>query len=199
MSGPTLPVPYEGVVGPTGHPLLLSVNDRFLPVREALIRMGWHLLCATQVAPQAPVVARIYQRITNPQPGDLVVERTGLLRHLTESSPDRRAEFHRTAFGIFITAREEWVPDPTRPAPPPGGADAGGLVPGLVHYLQYAPQQGAVSRMVNSMLLTIPVGGDFSRPAGRPDPAGGFTVSRLNLLDALADIGMRVPSNEDGG
>jgi len=94
-----LPQPWEGVNGTeqTGDDLL-SLEDEAMPRRRQMIMMALLLHRATLVGNPAPVVRRIWDRISAPQPGDLVVETTCARRPGSE---------HR-GFGILLSHRREW-------------------------------------------------------------------------------------------
>lgn len=94
--------PHEDVRGTdrTGDDLL-SLDERAIAHRDALIRMAKHLNQATMVGHPAPIVERIRKRITTPEPGDLVVEVSALYR--------RELDDRIKALGYLVERRTEWA------------------------------------------------------------------------------------------
>jgi hypothetical protein len=94
-----LPQPWEGINGTVrDSDDLLSLEDEAMPRRRRMVMMALLLRKTTLVGHPAPIVARIYERMEHPQPGDLVVETTTAWR------PD--SEYR--GFGILLACRREW-------------------------------------------------------------------------------------------
>lgn len=147
--------PHEGVAGTdrSGDDLL-SLDERALPARFALIAMARHLQTATLVGNQAPIVKEIYQRITNPRVGDLVVESS---LGVWTTDPHRKVP----AFGYLIEKRREWwhtddewsallAEDPDAYGDDPRPTDE-------AWYVQYGPAPSTVYRWVNCSFLAVPI------------------------------------------
>ena len=72
-----LPQPWEGVTGTArDSDDLLSLEEEAMPRRRRMVMTALLLRKATLVGNQAPVVTKIFDRMSDPQPGDLVVETT---------------------------------------------------------------------------------------------------------------------------
>lgn len=97
----TLKQPREDVAaGVDRDDDLLSFDESAVAHRDALIGMARLLHSATLVGDPAPVVVKLYERITKPCPGDLVVELSAMYSH----DPVKRIK----ALGILIEKRQEW-------------------------------------------------------------------------------------------
>lgn len=178
--------PHEGVTGADrGGDPLVSLEDDHLPVREALAVMTRHLMTATTVGNPAPVVARMWERLRNPQPGDLVIE-IGL-------TMARRRDWYR-GFGYLIESRREWwttdeeyarqlADDELYPEP----KDSRPV--DTAWYVQYGPNPKDICRWTNCEFLVVPIGvGSFSVPAGERT-GSAVTFTRDSLLGSLTDSG----------
>jgi hypothetical protein len=91
--------PREDVRGEVRDGGLLSLDDAALPARNLLVVVAHHLAGACLVGNPAPKVARLSERIRNPQLGDLVYETTTLFR---------REHPGGNAFGYLVERRREW-------------------------------------------------------------------------------------------
>lgn len=146
--------PHEDIVGTDRSASdLLSLDDRALEHRDALIVMARSLHTAALVGNRAPAVHRIYVRMTNPTPGDLVVETTRAMRAI--------GDLRVRGFGILLAQRTEWTDTDAE------WAAAKEEDPSLieadrsaepVYYVQYGPAPADVCRWVNCEFLTLPIG-----------------------------------------
>lgn len=129
---------------------LLSLDDRAMPVREALIALARHLTTATMVGNPAPVVDRMGSRIRRPVVGDLVVEATTIMRRRRPGD-----DWYR-GFGYLVEHRTEWMHtdeewqqvraewDDERPS-------------NEAWYVQYGPQHEDVCRWTNADFYLVPI------------------------------------------
>lgn len=97
----TLPVPREGITGTERTDWLLELDTDAIPHRDALGAMAYHLIRASLVGNPAPITKKIYNRVSSPQVGDLVVEQSVMYR----GGEDDRLK----GFGILLAHREEWA------------------------------------------------------------------------------------------
>lgn len=177
--------PHEDVRGVQRDSDLLRIDEESVPHRDALIAMARHLQSATLVGNPAPLVADMYQRITHPQIGDLVVETAALYRW---RKPDDRLK----SLGYLLEHRTEWCHTDAEwaAAVAEGPWDEEDNRPtDHAWYVQYAPNPEAVCRWVNCSFLVLPITIDsFDEPMGTRD-ATGVTVTRGDLLGALGRSG----------
>jgi hypothetical protein len=192
------PQPHEGIAGTDRDDDLLSLDERAIPHREALIAMARHLSSATLVGHPAPVVRRIRDRLDQPEPGDLAVA--------VEVMHGRRDPDDRImGLGIYLAGRKEWASTDAQWAAyceqeraAGGDPEADGRWTDRAFYLQYGPAAGDICRWTNSQAVALPVQiEDFSAPAGRRE--GSSTVfTRDRLTGALADSGFELRLPEGG-
>lgn len=97
-----LPVPREGVAGSPRTDWLLELDTEAMPHRDALAAMAFHLQRATLVGTRAPIVQQMWDRISAPRVGDLVVESTYYF-------PNRDMDHRAKSLGILLAHREEWA------------------------------------------------------------------------------------------
>jgi len=157
------PQPYEGIYGTdrTGD-WLLSLDSRAAPHRDALVVIARHLLLATSVAQPAPNTLTVYQRITAPKPGDLVVEQSAALH--TTRRPQREH-----GLGIFLCRRTEWAETDTgweescaqvaAAWPDSAAALTGERYTDVATYIQYGPDPADICRWVDASVIALPVRG----------------------------------------
>jgi hypothetical protein len=186
------PQPHEGIAGTDRDDDLLSLDDRAVPHRDALIVMARHLRTATLVGQPAPVVRRMGDRLDRPEPGDLAVAVEVLYGN-------RDTGTCITGLGIFLGERtewastdEQWAAECEEERAAGGNPEADGRMTDRAFYLQYGPAAGDVCRWVNSRAVVLPVQiADFSAPAGTRD--GTATVfTRDSLIGGLADSGFEL-------
>lgn len=181
--------PREGIVGVRRDDYLLSLDDKAVAHRDALIAMAWHLKTASLVGNPAPVVQRIYERINHPQPGDLVVE-------WAMSRPARDADTRLKAFGFLIEHRNEWWETDAEWAAlkaEDGGLDDEDRRVDHAWYVQYGNEPEAICRWVNCDFLAIPTDPrEFDYPIGTRLPGGGVSVDRDDVVAGLAASGFEL-------
>lgn len=142
--------PHQDVTGVDRDDALLSLDDSATAHREALIGLGRNFYRACLVGNPAPIVTEMYDRMKNPQPGDLVME-TG--------AP--YSQVKTRALGILLEHRREWWhtdeewaevqtnysdPDDERPT------DA-------AWYIQYGPKAADVCRWTDAEFIALPIDG----------------------------------------
>lgn len=200
---PTYLQPREGITGTLrDQDDLLSLDELAIPRRMIMCAMAKCLQRATMVGNPAPVVARMDERMRNPQAGDLVVETSRLGRNRMDVE----------TFGILLGRRDEWWQTDEEWAARLAGEreahdemrtrwpDLGEFEPDKrmtddAWYVQYGPQPGDVCRWVNCEFMAIPTDPHFAEiPFGTTDGAS-VTVDRSDLLGHLADSGfhLRMP------
>ncbi|WP_410646244.1 hypothetical protein [Amycolatopsis sp. cmx-4-54] len=152
--------PRQDVTGTDRPDLsLLSLTEPALEARAALIAMAAQLRTACEVADPAPVVHRMYTRMFDPVPGDLVVE-------IGATTAGAGTDLV-TAFGLLVEHRQEWATtdeqwhaeqhrDP--------GLTAQDRVREDAWYIQYGPAAGDLCRWVNCTFMTLPIDWTSSAP-----------------------------------
>jgi hypothetical protein len=184
----SFPQSREGITGTLrDQDDLLSLEESALAVRRLIAGVAGVLMKTTLVGQPAPIVARIYERMRGPQPGDLVLE---------TSTMYRQSEDWYKGCGILLEHRIEWwetddqfrqycLENDENPATAERLTDH-------AWYIQYGPQPDDVCRWVNCDFVTIPTdprGWDV--PAGYRD--GSATVfTRDSLIGGLADSGFQL-------
>ncbi|WP_125789758.1 hypothetical protein [Amycolatopsis sp. WAC 01375] len=145
--------PRQDVTGTDRSDLsLLSLEEPALGARAALVAMAAQLRTACEVPDPVPVVHRMYERMTAPAPGDLVVETGTAVAHTGTDLV--------TAFGILVEHRQEWTTtdeqwqaethrDPRLTAQDRVSEDT--------WYIQYGPAAEDVCRWVNCTFMTLPI------------------------------------------
>jgi hypothetical protein len=93
--------PREGVVGTDRDDWLLELDTRAVTHRDALGAMAYHLRSASLVGNPAPITKQVWDRISHPRVGDLVVE-TGVM--FSRDLDDRLK-----GFGILLAHRDEYM------------------------------------------------------------------------------------------
>lgn len=190
--------PHEGVIGKK-NPVLLNVSDEALAMRDIIIGLGHHLRSATLVGNPAPRVQRMYARITNPQPGDFVVEETrGLIT--------RDQELRAKSSGILLLHRDEWwqtdeefekdLRENIEAEAQYGGTTEEDIEQmradrAVDHawYVQYGPRPADICRWTNCSFIAIPMPDEeFNLSVGFRD-GNSVVITRDSLLDGLADSG----------
>lgn len=175
--------PHEDVApGTSRDDYLLSLEPQAVAHRNALITMSRHLMTATLVGNPAPIVSRMYRRLKDPQPGDLVVEMSAELRD---------AHHRISALGILLERRVEWY-DTDKEwaeifAEDPDGWDERRRDDAW--YIQYGPDAKDVARWTNCQFDVVPIFIDsFVEPARSAD-GRTLTVTREGLVSSLGDSG----------
>jgi hypothetical protein len=145
------PQPYEGINGTVRDgDDLLSLEDEAMPRRRMMIMIGLNLRRATLVGNPAPIVAAMNERLSHPQPGDLVFETTTA----------RRAGSEHRGFGILLEHRREWCStdeDWARDtADEPGELRGDDNRPADdAWYVQYGPGERDIARWTNAECAAI--------------------------------------------
>lgn len=184
--------PRQGVVGlDRSGSYLLSLDEQARQHREALIELADHLFTAICVGNQAPVVERMYNRITQPVVGDLVVE---------TSRRGRRAddEARLMALGYLVEHRYEWWE--TDEEWNAHLADDGGLTDedrtiDEAWYVQYGPNPDDVCRWTNANFRAVPVDMTFNALSHNRGADGSVMISRDDLIGSLVDSGHMLPTD----
>lgn len=201
--GRSFPQPREGITGTDRDDDLLSLEEAAVPRRMIMAGMARCLRDAALVGNPAPRVARMWQRMKDPQPGDLVIETSTFFRR----DEDDRIK----AMGILIAHRAEWEETDEEwaahveeeraayeeflrgPYSHPGDkpfdpADCERLTD-HAWYVQYGPKAADICRWVNCDFMMIPSDPEaFQVPVGTRD-GNGVTLTRGDLLTGLADSG----------
>lgn len=181
------PQPREGISGTDRDDWLLSLDERAIAHREALIAMAAHLRTAILVGNPAPVVRRMSERVSHPQPGDLAVA-TEVLHGRRD--PDDRLK----GFGILLARRREWCSTDAAWA---AQCLRNGWDPAAeerlaedAYYLQYGPAAVDVCRWTDSEPAGLPVQViAFSVDAAAERDGTRAVFTRDSLIGGLADSG----------
>lgn len=169
MSGPWLQ-PHEGIQGVDRQDTLLSLDPAMVPLRTVLAATAGHLYGACLVGNPAPRVAEMWQRISNPREGDLVIEDTA--RHGWRRWPDRLTR----GLGVLLLVREEWASTDEEWAKivadeaPYGGISDDERGTDTAWYVQYGPSAADVCRWTNCGFMAIPWPGEHFDPYMISDP-----------------------------
>lgn len=200
---PTYPQPREGITGTNRDDDLLSLEDAAVPRRLMMGGMAKCLRDAVLVGNPAPSVARMWARMKDPQPGDLVIE---------TSTFYRSDEYDRIkAMGILITHRTEWwqtdeewatwveeeraayeefLRGPySQPGDGPFDPSTCERLTDHAWYVQYGPQAGDICRWVNCEFIMIPTDPAVFRVQVGTSDGNGVTFTRDDIVSGLADAG----------
>lgn len=181
----TWPQPYEGITGvDRSDSWLLSLDENATAHRDAILGLAYHLYRACLVGNPAPSVTRVYERITNPRPGDFVFVRDG--------ASSRDVATRTKALGYLIAYRQEWWETDEEWATTRAEYERHDSDRATDHawYVQFGSNPEAVCRWTNCAVLVAPTDPRmFDRPAGARNPDGSVTVTRDDLLSVLADDG----------
>lgn len=156
-----LPAPREGVVGVDRDDWLLDLDMRAMPHRDALAAMAGHLQTASLVGNPAPNTKAVWDRISNPQVGDLVVESTYWW-------PGRNEEHRAQCLGILLAKRAEWACSDEEWArwesEDPGAYGGERPIERDVWYIQYGSGAKDICRWVNCTFIALPTNPREFRP-----------------------------------
>lgn len=183
----TWPQPHEGVTGTERDDPFLSLDEAIVPVRDWLRGFARHLQRATLVGDPAPVVARMFDRITHPQPGDLVVESSTLYRPFDDTV------IKGVGF-LVLERREWWQTDEEYQADIAADAQYADEERTTDHawYIQYGPHAVDICRWTNCSFVVLPRPDEqFDLPIGTPT-GNGVTLTRSDVLSGLADGGFKL-------
>lgn len=131
-------IPHGAVVGIERADDLLSLDDKAMPHRDALITLTFQLWEACLVGNPVPKVAAMYERMQHPQVGDLVVE-------CTRAGYSSNQVLRQRGLGFLLAKHTETVrhSDPDDPATE------------VAWYVQYGPDPADVCRWTNVQFLTV--------------------------------------------
>ena len=163
--GVTVPQPWEDIDGSDRTDSdLLSLEEEAMPRRLLMVQMADALVSATLVGHPAPIVREMYERMSAPRPGDLVVEQSA------RRDPDRCYR----GFGILLACREEWATkdeewerylQAEREASPDGTVFDDERIKERAWYIQYGPSHRDICRWENATFVAVPV--ELARDATR--------------------------------
>ena len=170
MTGPWLQ-PHEGVTGIDRQDTLLSLEPAMVPLRTVLAATAAHLYAACLVGNPAPRVAAMLARVTDPRPGDLVIEDTA--RYGWRRYPDKLSR----GMGVLVLKRQEWAETDEEwaaylaeeqqwregPVTDERPTDTG-------WYVQYGPSAADVCRWTNCGFMAIPWPGEHFDTFMTSDP-----------------------------
>lgn len=197
----TWPQPREGITGTDRTDDLLSLEEEAVPRRLAFNGLADCLYRACLVGNPAPVVARMWERIRDPQIGDLVLEQSSRYRKDEDTQIKRLGILlaHRTE---WWETDEEWAAQVEQerihfeefkrgPYGQPGDTfEPDERMTDHAWYVQYGPGAGDICRWVNCMFYLVPTErGVFEQPLPGTRDSSGVTVTRDDLVTALADSG----------
>jgi hypothetical protein len=182
-----LPQPYEGVTTTDREgDDLLSLDPKALPRRAAMAALAMCLWNAVVVGEPAPLVARMWERMRDPRPGDLVLETS---RYYLDYA-------NAEAFGVLVAHRMEWwdTDEEWARLRRYRERDKNDKRPtDTAWYVQYGPSRHHIYRWVNATFITVPTDAKFCQVQhGTPTPGGGVSLTRADLLAALADTGIQL-------
>ena len=147
--------PHEGVAGIDRDDWLLDLDMRALPHRDALASVAYNLQQASLVGNPAPIVKRIWDRISKPKIGDLVVESTYWF-------PNRDEDHRAKSLGILVAKRSEWACSDDEWAKtvaeedPEITAMEGRPIESDAWYIQYGSKAADICRWSNCTFIAIP-------------------------------------------
>lgn len=185
--------PHQGIKGTVRlADDLLALIDVALPRRRMMANLAMALHSATLVGNPAPVVQRMYERMTHPQVGDLVLETSTFYRTYAPC-------YDAPSYGILLAVRDEWAQTDEEYAKDlaenlNGEQDGWRGIEYNVHYVQYGPKPADVYRWHNATFIMIPTEDRFEQKTfGDPTRfPGGMTFVRDDLVGGLADSGIEV-------
>jgi hypothetical protein len=199
----THPQPHEGIRGTDREDDLLSLEEAAVPRRMMMGGMAKCLRDAVLVGNQAPVVRRMWERMKDPQPGDLVIETSTFYRR----DEDDRIK----AMGILVAHRVEWWQTDAEWAaeveqeraayeeflrgsysqPGDGPFDPSTCVRTTDHawYVQYGSAAADICRWVNCEFIMIPSDSPVFRAEVGTRDGNGVTLTRDDVIGGLADAG----------
>lgn len=148
------PQPREGITGAERtEDDLLALDDKAIARRLMMIGTARALHSAVLVGSPAPKVAEMYARMTDPRPGDLVMEVTSFFRA-------RDVDTKIKGFGILIDHREEWMTTEEEwaamLAEDPGLRGEEDRGHDHAWYVQYGPAAEDVCRWTNCEFIAVP-------------------------------------------
>jgi hypothetical protein len=203
------PQPREGVTGTDRDDDLLSLDEAAVPRRLLMAGLARCLRDAVLVGNPAPAVARMWERMKNPEPGDLVIETSTFFRKDTDDKIK--------AMGILVAHRTEWwqtdeewaaeiekeraayeeflLGPYSQPGDLPFDPSHHERLTDHAWYVQYGPRAADICRWVNCDFMMIPADpSEFRIRVGTRD-GNGVMLTRDDLVGGLADAGfvLRLP------
>ena len=147
------PQPREGITGTERtEDDLLSLDDKAIARRHLMAGTAMALYSAVLVGDPAPVVAKMWARMKDPRPGDLVLEPASTYRRDTDSIIK--------GFGILIEHRKEWMSTDkewaAETAAEPGIDPVRDRYADDAWYIQYGPHAEDVCRWTNAEFIAVP-------------------------------------------
>ena len=144
----TLKQPREDIVATDRPDALLSLEDDNWPARALIMRLALELYGASLIGNAPTGIRELRARMTNPQPGDLVME-------LSTAYQVKRGRVPIEGLGYLLETREEWWHTDEEWASQ--REDWGDPRPtDVVSYVQYGPAAADVCRWVNYTLIVVP-------------------------------------------
>jgi hypothetical protein len=150
--------PREGVAGTERtEDDLLSLDDRAVARRLLMIDTARALHSAALVGNPAPKVAEMYARMSDPRPGDLVMEVTSLFRL-------RDVDTRIKGFGILVEHRKEWAETDAEWEAMVEAGEVGedDRFVDDAWYVQYGPAAEDVCRWTNCQFVAVPTGAGWA-------------------------------------
>lgn len=148
------PHPHEDVTGVDRDDWLLELDTQALTHRDGLAAMAYLFHRATMVGNPAPIVAQMWERISQPQVGDLVIEATYWF-------PNRDEDHRLKSLGLLVARREEWACSDEEwarwEAEDPEAYDGERPVERDAWYIQYGSKSGDICRWTNCTFLVAPI------------------------------------------
>jgi hypothetical protein len=197
------PQPREGIAGADRDDDLLSLDEAAIPRRMLMAGMARCLRDAVLVGNPAPAVARMWERMKHPVPGDLVIETSTFYR--------RNEDDRLKAMGVLLAHRVEWADTDEEwaarieaeragyedflrgPYSQPGDGPFDPLrcerLTDRAWYVQYGSQAVDICRWVNCDFMMIPADPAVFRVQVGTRDGNGVTFTRDDLIGGLADSG----------
>lgn len=158
------PQPHEGIKGINRtRDDLLSLTEPAMQRRVVLLRIASELWKAALNGAHTEAGQDLYQRMSKPGLGDLVIETVGM-RHPLKRDADGEARAV-TCFGILLGSRTEWActDEEWQRYREEGAADGYPMpddsrITTEAAYVQYGPGANDICRWVNCSLIGLPTG-----------------------------------------
>jgi hypothetical protein len=138
----------------------LSLEDDAQAVRRALAVAAYNVHRACLVGNPAPIVRRMYERLSNPRVGDLVVETSSVMYRCAHLKPGGPGGDWYRGVGYLLAHRTEWWHTDADWRQALGAGEWGSEDPrptDRAWYVQYGPEPHDVCRWVNCDFVVVPV------------------------------------------
>lgn len=146
--------PREDVTGADREDWLLDLDSRAMAHRDALAVMAYHLQRASMVGNPAPNTQKVWERISEPRIGDLVVE-------ATYNWPGRDEDHRAKSLGILVEKRAEWACSDEEwarwEAEDPEAYDGERPIEREAWYIQYGSSAADICRWTNCTFTALPI------------------------------------------